>query len=123
MNESIRNPLHPLNNCFPVLCQFLHAGIIKVDTVSVELAIWLAGIVGEVVIGADDDIVIVNKVGPETVGKPFPKTVIEMEAVRGLCIHCIPGNRHGHHYLGLAECSAGGDDVAGEYRGNASRQA
>ena len=48
----------------PVLGQLLHAGVVEVDAVRVELAVRLAVLVAEVVIGADDHVVVVYKVRP-----------------------------------------------------------
>ena len=78
MNHSIRDPLHTVDDGLPVLGQLLHPSVVEVDTVAVELSVWLATVVAEVVIGADDHVVIVYKVSSEAVSKGFPKAVIEL---------------------------------------------
>ena len=71
MNDTFRNPLHSLYDCLPILGEFLHASIVKINTVSVELAIRLSTLVGQIVIRADNHIVIVNKVCSKTICKCF----------------------------------------------------
>ena len=125
MNHSITDPLHPLNDRLPVLGQLLHAGVVQVDAVRVELAVWLTFLVAEVVVGADDDVVVVYKVGSETVGEGSPETVVEFRRVGLLHVLplCVPGDGHGDDQLGVPEGPAGRDDVAGEDGGHAASQA
>ena len=118
MNHSITDPLHPLNDRLPVLGQLLHAGVVQVDAVRVELAVWLTFLVAEVVVGADDDVVVVYKVGSETVGEGSPQTVVELQGV-GVAVYRVlllgvPGDGHGDDQLGVPEGPAGGNDVPRE---------
>ena len=116
MNHSVTDPLHPLDDRLPVLGQLLHAGIVEVDAVRVELAVWLAFLVPEVVVGADDDVVVVDEVGSETVSEGSPETVVELQGVGVLHVLPlgVPGDGHGDDQLGVPEGPAGRDDVAGE---------
>ena len=116
MNHSVTDPLHPLDDRLPVLGQLLHAGIVEVDAVRVELAVRLALLIAEVVVGADDDVVVVYEVGSETVSEGFPETVVELQGVGLLHVLplCVPGDGHGDDQLGVPEGPAGRDDVAGE---------
>ena len=116
MNHPVTDPFHPLNDRFPVLGQLLHPGVVEVDAVSVELAVRLTFLIAEVVVGADDDVVVVYKVCSETVSEGFPETVVELQGVgvaRVLPLG-VPGDGHGDDQLGVPEGPAGGDDVAGE---------
>ena len=127
MNHSVADPLHPLNDRLPVLGQLLHAGVVQVDAVRVELAVWLTFLVAEVVVGADDDVVVVYKVGSETVGEGSPQAVVELQGV-GVAVYRVlllgvPGDGHGDDQLGVPEGPAGRDDVAGEDGGHAASQA
>ena len=116
MNHSVTDPLHPLDDRLPVLGQLLHAGIVEVDAVRVELAVRLASLVPEVVVGADDDVVVVDEVGSETVSEGSPETVVELQGVG--VVHLlplgVPGDGHGDDQLGVPEGPAGRDDVPGE---------
>ena len=47
---------------------YLDAGIVEVDAVRVELAVRLSFLIAEIVVGPNDDIVAVDKVGSEIVG-------------------------------------------------------
>ena len=116
MNHSVTDPLHPLDDRLPVLGQLLHAGIVEVDAVRVELAVWLTFLVAEVVVGADDDVVVVYKVGSETVSEGFPETVVELKGVGVLHVLPlgVPGDGHRDDQLGVPEGPAGRDDVPGE---------
>ena len=119
MNHPVTDPLHPLNDRLPVFGQLLHPGVVEVDAVRVELAVWLAFLVPEIVVGADDDVVVVYEVGSEAVSEGFPETVVELQGVgvpisRGVLPLGVPGDGHGDDQLGVPEGPAGRDDVPGE---------
>ena len=116
MDHTLGDPPHPLDDRLPVLGQLLHAGIVEVDAVRVELAVWLAFLIAEVVVGADDDVVVVYEVGSETVSEGFPETVVEFQGVGLLHVLplCVPGDGHGDDQLGVPEGPTGRDDVTGE---------
>ena len=112
MDQPIRDSLHSLYDCFPVLGQFLHPSVVQGDTVCIELGVRLTSIICEVIIGADNHIVVINEVCSQTVSKSFSEAVIELETISLLGIHGIPGDGHGHHQLGLPEGPTGCDDVS-----------
>ena len=112
-----------MDDGLPVLSQLLHAGVVEVDAVRVKLAVRLALLVAEVVVGADDHVVVVDEVRPEAVGEGSPQALVELQRVGGVSdLLGVPGDGHGDDQLGLPEGPAGGDDVPGEDRGHASRQ-
>ena len=115
-----------MDDGLPVLGQLLHAGVVEVDAVRVELAVRLSFLIAEIVVGANDDIVIVDKVGSETVGEGSPETVVELQrvgVVRVVLPLGVSGDGHGHDQLGVPKGPAGSDDVPGEDGGHATSQA
>ena len=67
MDDALGDPSHPLDDRLPVPGQLLHARVVQVHAVRVELAVGLARVRGQVVVGADDHVVIVYEVGPQAV--------------------------------------------------------
>ena len=122
MNDALGDPPHPLDNRLPVFCEFLHPGIAQVDGVCVELAVRLPSLRGEVVIGADDHVVIVNEVSPEAIGEGLPQRLVILESVLGAVLLGVPGDGDRHNDVCLPEGPARGDDVAREHRGHAPSQ-
>ena len=122
MDDSLGDLTHPLDNRLPVLGQLLHPCVAQVDGVSVELAVRLACLSREVVIGADNDVVIVNEVCSETVSEGLPQRLVILESVSRIVCLGVPGDGDRHHDIGLPEGSARGDDVTREHRGHTPGQ-
>ena len=115
MDDTLGDPPHPLDDRLPVLGEFLHSCVAQVDRVSVELVVRLSSLCREVVIGADDDIVIVNEICPETIGEGLSQRLVIQEIVLGAVLLGVPGDGDRHHDVGLPEGPARGDDVAREH--------
>ena len=115
MDYTLGDPPHPLDDRLPVLGEFLHPRVAQVDRVSVELAVRLPSLGCEVVIGADDDIVIVNKICPKTIGEGLPQRLVIQEIIFDAVLLGVPGDGDRHHDVGLPEGPARGDDVTREH--------
>ena len=78
MDYALRYPLHPVNDTFPVLCQFLHAKVVEIHTVTVIFVVGLSVLRRQIIVRTDNHIVIVNKICSETIRKCFSERIVEL---------------------------------------------